>query len=175
MSTILEQHIGRSQFSDWFVNNSKMVVYEIFFHIAKVRISCSNPDSKMFFIDNHYKTVYGPVGIFLYLRQGFKMWVHKYVDWNSRETLLTAKRPAGVVPEVNLRNLLHARDKSHKQGNSPWLWNPGQMSPEVQNRDISGSTKMTVLQSIKKWNIFIQNWYLQSNLPLLQFYPNRRQ
>ena len=33
----------------------------------------------------------------------------------------------------------------------PWLWNPGQTSPEVQNRGISGLTKMAdVLQKLKK-------------------------
>ena len=42
-----------------------------------------------------------------------------------------------VAPEVNLRITQarkHARDP-------PWLWNPGQKSPEVQNRGISGPTK----------------------------------
>ena len=62
-----------------------------------------------------------------------------------------AKRLAGVVPEVNLRIPLHAGDKTCKQGGPPWLWNQGQMSPEVQNRGISGPTKRTdVLQNFLK-------------------------
>ena len=40
--------------------------------------------------------------------------------------------------------------KAHKR-DPPWLWNPVQMSPEVQNRGISGPTKRTyVLQKLKK-------------------------
>ena len=48
--------------------------------------------------------------------------------------MLTSIQSAGVAQEVNLRNSMearkHARDPS-------WLWNPGQTSPEVQNRGIS--------------------------------------
>ena len=41
----------------------------------------------------------------------------------------------------------HQRGGSAQVRNPPWLWNPGQTSPEVQNRGISGSTKRTcVLQ-----------------------------
>ena len=58
---------------------------------------------------------------------------------------------AGVAPEVNLRNPLCAGEEACKWGNPPWLWNPGQTSPEVQNRGISGPTKRTcVLQKIFK-------------------------
>ena len=32
-----------------------------------------------------------------------------------------AKRSAGVAPEVNLRNPLHAGDEACKRGNLPWL------------------------------------------------------
>ena len=48
--------------------------------------------------------------------------------------ILAAKRSAGVAPEVNLRNPLHASDAAQNLGNSPWLSNPGQMSQKVQNR-----------------------------------------
>ena len=41
---------------------------------------------------------------------------------------LATKRSAGVTPEVNVGNLFPAGDKS------PWLWNLGKTSPEVQNR-----------------------------------------
>ena len=59
-----------------------------------------------------------------------------------------------------------------------WLWNPGQMSPEVQNRGISGSTKRTCVlqffflkvqclwykQNVKKlcWNA-VRNTHYQLN------------
>ena len=33
------------------------------------------------------------------------MLVHKYVDQNGSAAMLTAKRSAGVTPEVNLRNM----------------------------------------------------------------------
>ena len=46
--------------------------------------------------------------------------------------------------DMNLRNPLHICDKVCKQG----LWNPGQTSPKVQNRSISGPTKgICVLQN----------------------------
>ena len=58
---------------------------------------------------------------------------------------------AGVTPEVNLRNPLCTGEEARKQGNPPWLWNPGQTSPEVQNRGISGPTKRTcTLEKLKK-------------------------
>ena len=44
------------------------------------------------------------------------------------------------VSEVNLR-ITQAR--KHTKRDPPWLRNPGQMSPEVQNRGISGPTKRT--------------------------------
>ena len=62
----------------------------------------------------------------------------RYVDQKGLAAMLSSIQSAGVAPEVNLRN-------------PPWLWNPGQISPEVQNRGISGPTKRTyVLQNLKK-------------------------
>ena len=55
--------------------------------------------------------------------------------------MLTSIQSAGVAPEVNLRNTLCAGKETRYRGNPPWLWNPGQMSPEVQNRGISSPTK----------------------------------
>ena len=55
------------------------------------------------------------------------MWIRK--DFT---TMLVIKRSAGVTPEVNLKNPLHAGDKACKLRDPPWLWNAGQMSPEVQ-------------------------------------------
>ena len=46
-----------------------------------------------------------------------------------------------------------ARRQESMQASPPWLWNPGQMSPEVQNRGISGPTKRTcVLKTKQKKN-----------------------
>ena len=58
--------------------------------------------------------------------------------------MLDGKRSAGVAPEVNLRNPLQASDKLYK-GESPWLWNLGQILSEVKNRIISDHTKPFVL------------------------------
>ena len=59
--------------------------------------------------------------------------------------MLTSRQSAGVAPEVNLSNSAQARKHAR---NPPWLWNLGQMSLEVQNRDISGPMKRTyVLQT----------------------------
>ena len=56
----------------------------------------------------------------------------------SPNNMLATKRSAGVAPEVNLKNSLHTL-------------NPGQTSPEVQNRGISDPTNRTdVLQIILK-------------------------
>ena len=35
--------------------------------------------------------------------------------------MLVDKKSAGVAPEVNLRNMLHAGDEAHKRRNQPWL------------------------------------------------------
>ena len=61
----------------------------------------------------------------------------------------------------------------------PWLWNPGETSPEVKNRGISGPTKRTyVLQKFlkKSWNVmnvkrkwrvcFLMLWNTVGNLRL---------
>ena len=51
--------------------------------------------------------------------------------------MLTSIQSAGVAPEVNLR-ITQARNHTR---DPPWLWNPGQTSPEVQNRGISAPRK----------------------------------
>ena len=57
----------------------------------------------------------------------------------------------GITLEVNQGNQLRTSVKSHKLGNPPWLKNPGQMLPGVQNRGISSPTKRTyVLQQFLK-------------------------
>ena len=54
--------------------------------------------------------------------------VCRYMDWKGSAVMLQARNP-------------------------PWLWNPGEMSPEVQNRGISGPTKRTyVLHTFGKKN-----------------------
>ena len=63
--------------------------------------------------------------------------VCKYMDQKGPTAMLTSIQSAGVTTKVNLLIIQarkHARDL-------PWLWNPGQTSPEVKNRGISGPTK----------------------------------
>ena len=45
--------------------------------------------------------------------------VCRYVDRKSSAAMLTSIQSAGVAPEVNLRNSLHAGDKACKQGIHP--------------------------------------------------------
>ena len=81
--------------------------------------------------------------------------------------MLVAKRLAGVASEVNLRNPLLTANEAQKRGDPPWLWNPGQMSPEVQNRGISGHIKETdFLQNIFliKGKYLLENSFLSMNL-----------
>ena len=70
----------------------------------------------------------------------------RYVDWKGLATMLTSIQSAGVTPEVNLRNSLHAGNKAHKQGIHPGFETQGSIT-KVQNRGISSLTKRTyVLQ-----------------------------
>ena len=65
--------------------------------------------------------------------------------------MLTSIQSAGVTPEVNLRNLLCVARKHASEGIHPGFETPGQTSPEVQNRGISGPAKRTyVLQKFLK-------------------------
>ena len=49
----------------------------------------------------------------------------------------------------------NGRWQSMQARDPPWLWNPGETLPEVQNRGISGPTKRTcVLQKLKKKNSY---------------------
>ena len=66
------------------------------------------------------------------------MIVHKYVDQNSSATMLVTKKLADATPKINRRSLVHVDNEACKQGDPPWLFNPGQTSPEIQTRDISG-------------------------------------
>ena len=70
------------------------------------------------------------------------------------------------------------RQESVQARNPPWLWNPGQTSPEVQNRSISGPTKRThVLQKfIKKRERSIPTYeqkHRPTNKPCSQWLPQR--
>ena len=79
----------------------------------------------------------------------------KYMDRKDSAAMLSADRWPGVTPEVNQRNPLQPGEKACKWELPPWLQNPGQMSPEVQNRDISGPTKrIHVLQIFFNLSIF---------------------
>ena len=53
------------------------------------------------------------------------LYVHKYTDQKCLDVMFAIKKSAGVAPEVNLRNPLHASDEGCKQENSPWVFNPG--------------------------------------------------
>ena len=66
------------------------------------------------------------------------MIVHKYVDQNNSATMLATKKLAGATPKINLRSLLHVGNEACMQEDPPWLLNPGQTSPEIQTRGISG-------------------------------------
>ena len=52
------------------------------------------------------------------------------MDQKGPAAMLTSIQSAGVAPEVNLRI---TQAKKHAKRDPPWLWNPGQTSPEVQN------------------------------------------
>ena len=81
-----------------------------------------------------------------------------YLDQKSLAAMLTSIQSAGVAPEVNLQDLLHTGVEARKLGNPLWLWIPGQTSPEVLNRGISGPTKRTsVLQKFIKKSDVIQS------------------
>ena len=41
--------------------------------------------------------------------------MYKYVDQKGSVAILSVKSPAGVAPEVNLRNPLHAGEEAHRQ------------------------------------------------------------
>ena len=59
--------------------------------------------------------------------------------WIKKDSaMLTSIQSAGVTPEVNLRI---TKVRKHTKRDPPWLWNPVQTSPEVQNRGISGPHK----------------------------------
>ena len=66
---------------------------------------------------------------------------HKYVGQKGSAAMLSIKISAGVAPEVNLKN--STQQESMQVRNQPWLCNSAQTLPEVQNRGISGPTKIT--------------------------------
>ena len=74
-----------------------------------------------------------------------------YIDRKGSAAILTSIQSVGVTPEVTLR-ITQAR--KHTKRDPPWLWNPGQMSPEIQNRGISGPTKRTYV--LKKNSFFFK-------------------
>ena len=56
------------------------------------------------------------------------------------------------------QEFIACRRQSTQARDRPWLWNPGETSPEVQNRGISGPTKRTyVLQKIILKSSFRKN------------------
>ena len=83
--------------------------------------------------------------------------------------MLSKIRSVGDAPDVNLRNPFHVGDKARKQ--LPWLWNPVQRSPEVQNRSISGVTKKIVLKRKEKnkSGIIRSSFYTLNTSSLIKF------
>ena len=93
----------------------------------------------------------------------------------------SARQPsAGVAPEVNLREhvtLFVCLRQVQIRQNPLRLWNPEEMSPEVQNRGISGPTKRThVLQKLKKKKDYQQAGLLNANMfhTIISDYENPR-
>ena len=83
-----------------------------------------------------------------------------YQSEKGSVSMQTIKRPAGVSPEVNLRNPLHSQESTQAR-DLPWPWNSGQISLEVQN---SGPTKRThVRQTIFLEKIFSCHFLTSSN------------
>ena len=74
------------------------------------------------------------------------MQVFKYEFQKDSVAMLAVKSSAGVAPEVNLRNSLHA-------GNEVPGFETQDRHHQVQNRGISGSTKRTDVFQLKKKRI----------------------
>ena len=55
----------------------------------------------------------------------------KYVDRKGLASMPTSIQSASVTPEVNLRI---TQVRKHAKRDLPWLYNPGQMPQEAQNR-----------------------------------------
>ena len=60
----------------------------------------------------------GVLSFFQVFQVEWEPW-RKYVDPKGSVAVVTIKRSAGVTPEVNLRNPLHAGQKAHKGGIHP--------------------------------------------------------
>ena len=45
---------------------------------------------------------------------------------------------------------MQVRKQTSKQSTVPWIWNPGQISPEVQNRGITDPTKNLMFSNFFK-------------------------
>ena len=134
----LQHPVRRQQNSNCSVNSFEMVVYEDIFNCGLFR---------KFWLNKVENQTFKCILSHLVRRRHARCWargspilVHKYVDHGSA-TMLATKRPASVTPEVHLKNLLHIGDAVCKGKYSPWLWNPGRIPPEVQNRGISHPTK----------------------------------
>ena len=66
----------------------------------------------------------------------------------ARPPWVATEGSAGVAPEVNLRIPLHVGDNAYKGGDKPWLSNPGQTSPKVQNGYQWPHKRTDVLQNL---------------------------
>ena len=68
---------------------------------------------------------------------------HRYVEYNGSAAILATKRSAGVTPEVNLGECVTHRSPPSVNKAAHSIFKTQDMSPEVQNRGISGPTKRT--------------------------------
>ena len=67
--------------------------------------------------------------------------VCRYVDKKGLAAVLAAKRPAGVHTRDESKESITYRQESMEVKVPSWLWNPGQISPEVHNSSIYGPSK----------------------------------
>ena len=74
--------------------------------------------------------------------------------------MMATKRSVGGAQEVNVRNPLHSGNEVQERGNSPWLWNLEQMSPEDPNKGISGPQKKDSCPSKlkKSEKLYVISW-----------------
>ena len=85
----------------------------------------------------------------------FKIPVYKYVDEKGSAAMLAIKRSSGVVPEMNLRNPLHAGDTAQQ-----WEINPG-----FETEGICDQKSKTGV-SVAPQKDFVSNNFFSKNVPV---------
>ena len=85
------------------------------------------------------------------------LYVHKYVDQKDSAAMPAVKRSAGVAPEVNLRNPLHAGDEACKEEMYPGF--------ETQDR-LHRRSKSGVPVASQTKNLKILSWKSDPVIPI---------